>query len=263
MTGRGRPWELPLSEAELTSLTRGLDEAHRGTIPSMFAQAREMSRELADTTPRAGAGAPARRGFLLGAGVAVAAAALAACGKAEGGNARPEATPTGAYPGGLKVVALSAALENQAVDVYRAVLSAAQAGKLGTVPPAVATFADTALSQHADHANAWNSVLQQLGKPPVKDIPLAGQKAVATELGKVTDVGGAAKLALRLEDQATQTYVSALSTVANQGGIAVAAAIAPVEAMHAAILHYMLGEYPVPADFIGTGMAAKPSDLTV
>ncbi|SEM18247.1 hypothetical protein [Streptacidiphilus jiangxiensis] len=46
-------------------------------------------------------------------------------------------------------------------------------------------------------------------------------------------------------------------------GIATAATIAPVEAMHAAILNYVLGQYPVPDDFLGVDKAASPSLLTV
>ena len=42
-----------------------------------------------------------------------------------------------------------------------------------------------------------------------------------------------------------------------------AATIQPVEAMHAAILSFVLGEYPVPASFIGIDMAVPPSALTV
>lgn len=266
MTARERPWELPISESQLTSLTRDLDEAHRETIPSMLAQARELSEEFADTPPQGTAGAPGRRAFLMTAGGAAAAVALAACGsnaKTASDASKPASSPAGGYTGDLKVVALSAALENQAVGAYQAALSAAQAGKLGTVPPAVATFAKTAMSQHADHAKAWNSVLTGAGKPLISGVPLASHQAVADALGKVTDVGGVAKLALQLEDQAAQTYVFATANVTSKGGIAVAATIAPVEAMHAAILNFVLGQYPVPNDFINTDHAANPSDLTV
>jgi hypothetical protein len=263
-----KQWELQVSEAELTSMTRDLDEAHRETIPSMFARAGEFSEELAETT--GDSRFLARRRFLLGAGAAGLGLALAACGS--GSSSSASSSPSSAaspsksaspYSGDFKVVALATALENQAIAAYTAALSAAQAGKLGAVPPAVGTFAKTAMSQHADHAKAWNAVLQSAGKPTISGVPLSGQPAVQQALGSVTDVGGVAKLALQLENQAAQTYLFAEFNVTSPGGISTAASIAPVEAMHAAILQFVLGEYPVPDDFLATDMAANPSQLTV
>ncbi|MCF2531561.1 ferritin-like domain-containing protein, partial [Yinghuangia soli] len=92
---------------------------------------------------------------------------------------------------------------------------------------------------------------------------LKSQAAVADALGKVTDIPGVAKLALQLEDQAAQTYLFAEFNVTAPAGIQTAATIAPVEAMHAAILHYLLGQYPVPDDFLPVDKAAKADDLTV
>jgi hypothetical protein len=266
---RARDWELPISEAQLTGLTRELDEAHRESIPSMYARAQELSEELADTGahPRA----VGRRGFLLGVGGAGLGLALAACssnsttpagsGAASSGSA--SASTGSVYTGDLKVVALATALENQAVAAYSAALSAATAGKLGSVPAAVGTFAQTAMSQHTDHAKAWNGVLQSAGVPTITGVPLSGQPQVLSALGAVTDVGGVAKLALQLENQAAQTYLFAAANVSSAGGISTAASIAPVEAMHAAILQFVLGEYPVPDSFLGTSLAASTSTLTV
>jgi hypothetical protein len=267
-----KQWELQVSEAELGSMTRDLDEAHRETIPSMFARAGELSEELAESTGRS----PfvARRRFLLGAGAAGLGLALAACGSGNNSSAGsvggsssaaqpPSSAAGGTYTGDLKVVALATALENQAIAAYTAALSAATAGKLGAVPPAVGTFAKTAMAQHTDHAKAWNAVLQSAGKPTISGVPLSGQPAVEKALGTVKDVGGVAKLALQLENQAAQTYLFAEFNVTSAGGIATAATIAPVEAMHAAILQFVLGQYPVPDNFLGTDMAANPSQLTV
>jgi hypothetical protein len=86
---------------------------------------------------------------------------------------------------------------------------------------------------------------------------------VLSALGAVTTVGGLANLALDLENQAAETYLFAEGNVSSAGGIATAASIAPVESMHAAILLFILGEYPVPDTFLGTGKAASPSLLTV
>ncbi|WP_344443604.1 ferritin-like domain-containing protein, partial [Kitasatospora nipponensis] len=222
-----------------------------------------------------------RRRFLLGAGEVAAALTLAACSSsASPGKGAAPSTPAvpsggasgasagssaggGQYTGDLKVVALAVALENQAVGAYQAALDAAKAGKLGTVPPAVATFVTTAMGQHADHAKAWNAVLTGAGKPAIMDVPLSNQPATLAALAQAATVGDVARLALMLEDQAAQTYLFATYNVTSPAGIATAASIAPVEAMHAAILHYVLGQYPVPDDFLPVDKAASPTLLTV
>ena len=273
MSGKKQQWEPAVTEAELRVLTRELDEAHRTALPHMHAAAVDLCEEIRDTErvtePRLD-----RRRFLVGLGAGAAALTLAACSpdnssskskSAPNAAGSPAAASDGAspYTGDLQVVALATALENQAVSAYQAALQAATSGKLGTVPPAVATFAETAMAQHADHAKAWNAVLTGAGKPAITDVPLKSQAAVMDALGKVTDVPGVAKLALHLEDQAAQTYLFAEFNVTSPAGISTAATIAPVEAMHAAILNFLLGEYPVPNDFLPVDMAAKPADLTV
>jgi hypothetical protein len=270
---RAPKWELPISESALNQMTKDLDEAHHEAVPVMRARASEFSEELADTEAvrrRIG-----RRGFLLGVGGVGVGLTLAACSSSKSspsnstGNSSAPANPpapansSSKYTGDLQVVALATALENQAIGAYGAALSAAQGGKLGSVPPAVATFVQTAMSQHKDHAQAWNAVLTSAGVPAITTVPLSNQDAVTKALGAVTTVGGVATLALELENQAAQTYLFAAGHVSSAGGISTAASIAPVESMHAAILQFVLGEYPVPDDFLATSKAASPALLTV
>ena len=114
-----------------------------------------------------------RRTFLLGAGAAAAggAAMLVVGGTPAHGRRgdafgcrrstrRAAAFPPAGLTGDLAVAAVAASLENLAVFAYAAGLSAATAGKLGAVPPAVATFATTVKGQHQQHADAWNGVLK-------------------------------------------------------------------------------------------------------
>ncbi|WP_405020498.1 ferritin-like domain-containing protein [Kitasatospora sp. NBC_00070] len=272
MTATKGGWDLPISERELTSLTREMEQAHRETLPLLESSAVDLAAEIRG---RRAAGPeavnPDRRRFLFGTGGVAAALVLAACSSgtsdsksssspSAGGSS---AAASGQYTGDLKVVALATALENQAVGAYQAALDAAGAGKLGTVPPAVGNFITTAMAQHADHAKAWNAVLTGAGKAAITTVPLSNQAEVTAALGKATDVGAVAKLALQLEDQAAQTYLFATYNVTSPAGIATAATIAPVEAMHAAILNYVLGQYPVPNDFLPVDKAASPSLLTV
>ncbi|MDI5973313.1 ferritin-like domain-containing protein [Streptomyces sp. SL13] len=272
MTATRDEWDLPISEAQLTRLTRDMEAAHRETLPVMRAGAVDLAAEIRDRAA-VGDGGPrnaGRRRFLIGAGAAATALALAACSGKDTSSAKSSATPSGSasaasspYTGDLKVVALAVALENQAVGAYQAALGAAKAGKLGTVPPAVATFVTTAMAQHTDHAKAWNAVLTGAGKSAITGVPLSNQAATTAALGKAASVGDVAKLALQLEDQAAQTYLFATYNVTSAAGIATAASIAPVEAMHAAILNFVLGQYPVPDDFLPTDKAANPALLTV
>ncbi|MER5887884.1 ferritin-like domain-containing protein [Streptomyces sp. NPDC001941] len=258
MSTRRQDEDLHISEHDLLRLTRDMEDAHQSTLPAMHAGTADLVEEVRATDVR-------RRGFLVGIGAAAAAFALAGrsgTAPAYAAESSPLAAPS-PYVGDLKVVALAVALENQAVCAYGAALKAAKAGKLGKVPPAVATFAVTAMNQHAAHAKAWNAVLTGAGRPAIKGVPLSNQAATLKALGKVDSVAGVARLALSLEEQAAQTYSFATTHVTSPAGIRTAASIAPVEAQHAAILHFVLGEYPVQDTFLPLDKAASPALLTV
>lgn len=218
-----------------------------------------------------------RRGFLGVAGALGAAAVLAACGSdgsdsssttaASGGDETTttagsdgETTTTAAEDGGaaadLKVGAVAAGLEVLAVNTYKAALDAAGAGKLGEVPPAVGEFATTAMAHHQEALDAWNKILTDNGAEAVSDPPADLEKTVNEAFGKVTDVGGVAKLALQLEQTAAATYLKVLPELTVEGAIKLAASIQPIDMQHAAVLLFVLGEYPVPDTFASTEMAA-------
>lgn len=173
-----------------------------------------------------------RRKFLLSTGAAPVAFGLASCGISTGAHGQA-ASP---YRGELRTIALAAALENQAVSVYRTVLAAAHAGRFGPSAPAFISFAGACLGQHARHAQAWNAILRAAGKPSVTSVPLAGSAAVMRAVRSASTLDQAAALAIRLENQAAQTYVAAAASITSPAGVAAAAHIAPVEAMHAATL---------------------------
>jgi len=255
---------MAISEHELNSMTSELDMLHQETFPSVRKTLDEFSANLADIS-RKSAG---RRSFLMGMGGVVVLGGVAACSssksKKSGGGASSGATSVGGgkYTGDLKVVALAAALENLAVTAYMGALTKAGKGELGKVQPAVATFVTTAMSQHKDHAAAWNSVLTKAGKPAISGAPLTITKDQVALLNAAKSVPDVAKLALALENAAAETYTFAASNVQDAGGIMTAATIQPVEAMHAAILSFVLGQYPVPVSFIGTSNAVPPTALT-
>lgn len=261
-----------ISEAELVSLTSDMDDAHHESMPTMR-DALEAWRasdsdavrgidELVRTST-------SRRLFLIGGGAVLGGAALVGSGATGISAAAARTGANGLFAasmggqkltGDLAVVALAASLENLAVGTYAAGIAAATAGKLGAVPPAVVTFATTAQSHHKDHAAAWNGVLTGAGKQAVDGVDLTVKKQVDTAFAQVKDVPGLAKLALTLEDGAAATYLAAIDAVKSKPGIATAATIAPVEMQHAAILNFLLGQYPVPNTFAKTDGARTTSD---
>ncbi len=266
---------MPISERELRSMTTDLTDVHHESLPAMQQSMQGWvldddaeSYDFSDGVARLQAAAPSRRMFLAGAGALLGGAVLlkttktagALTGRSAMGSGSASAPRQQKLTGDLAVVALAAALENLAVGTYQAGIDAATAGKLGAVPPAVVEFATTAQAQHKDHAAAWNGVLTGAGKKAVTGVDLTVKTGVDAEFAKVTDVAGLAKLALTLENVAAQTYLGAIDVVKSPAGIKTAATIEPVELQHAAILNYILGQYPVPDAFTPTSDARPPSD---
>jgi hypothetical protein len=264
---RARSAEMAISERELSAMTRELDDLHESTFPQVRKALDELTANLGHVVRQPST----RRGFFLGAAGAVALGAAAACSNGPSGAPSPSksavptspAAPPETYTGDLKVVALATAFENLAVTAYSGALQKAGAGQLGTMPPAVATFVQTAMKQHSDHAQAWNAVLTKAGKPAITDAPLSITQDQVNLLNAAKSVPDVAKLALNLENIAAQTYTFATANVSDAGGIMTAATIQPVETMHAAILNFILGQYPIPDSFIGVSNSLKPDMLTV
>jgi Ferritin-like domain len=243
------------NEGELQSMTAELDEFHNDEgVPTMWAGVSNMIDSMRGT---AGTARPtSRRTFLVGAGAAVAGgAAIMAVGATPGlagAATRAEsrlhianaAFPPAGLTGDLAVAATAASLENLAVYAYNAAIAAATAGKLGSVPPAVATFATTALSHHTQHAAAWNAVLAQNGKKKVTVTNPSLTPTVQAAFAKVTDISGVAQLALMLETAAAATYQAETSKLKSSSAIGLSASIEPVEMQHIAILYYVMGMYP-------------------
>jgi hypothetical protein len=273
-----------LSEAELRAMTADLDAAHHDlALPALKESLAEWAQDIRVQAPDTAEQEQARRAFLgrrrffAVAGGVAGAGLLAACSSSSSSTAAAGASATGsasASPvstvggmgqdlgGDLQVVAMAASLENSGVATYKAGIAAAQAGKLGKVPPAVVTFATTAMAQHQDHAKAWNAVLTAAGKKPVTAVDPVVQPTINTAFAKVKDVTGLGKLALMVENIAGETYQSGLTVIKSPAGIKTAASIQPVEFQHAAILSFILGQYPVPLAFTGITNARPASDYS-
>lgn len=213
-----------------------------------------------------------RRHVLAGVGVLGAALLAAACGSDDKDSATSTTAASGATTAttaagtettaaagdnvDLTVAGLAAGLEVLAVGTYKAALDAATAGGLGDVPPAVAEFVTVAMAHHQEHLDAWNGVITGAGGEAVTEPNATLKPVVDAEFAKVTDVAGAATLALLLEETAAATYLDAQNLLTDKDAIQLAGSIQIVDAQHAAILHYVLGTYPVPDVFAKTDLSA-------
>ena len=252
---------MQLSEAELSSMTADMADAHRDSLPALRMSLTRGARRRRSTSHRS-----VSRGVVFSLEVV--------CSLREGFSSRRAAprprrshvscreprvhsfAARAAPPLDVQVAALAASLENLAVATYSAALSAATAGKLGTVPKVVATFVETAMGQHKDHAAAWNAMVAAAGYDRITAPNADIGKSVNAAFAKVTNVPGVAKLALTLEEAAAATYLEAVGVVSGKQAIETAATIQPVEMQHAAILNFVLGQYPVPLAFATTTGAA-------
>lgn len=195
-----------------------------------------------------------RRRVLLGGSVAAVGLVAAACGGEDDPFVLEDdpdpalTTPpdTTMQDGGDDVATakLAASLEVLAVNTYGAALGADL-----DYPPAVAEFATTVQSHHQAALDSWNQLLTSLGEQTVSEPPADLEATVNEQFAQVTDVPGVARLALMLEQIAADTYFAAIPSIGNAEALELAATIQPIDMQHAAILHYVLGEYPVPQTF--------------
>ena len=218
-----------------------------------------------------------RRGFLAVAGVGAAAGVAVACTSdnktsttgttaATTATTVASSTPPSTAAGSsttaakknvdLDTAAVAAGLEVLAVQTYGAALDAATANKLGAVPPAVAEFVTTAKTQHQAALDKWNSVLKSGGKPEVTAPDAKLKPTVDAAFAKVTDVSGAAALALMLEQIASATYQKVVPSLTSKDAIELAGSLQIIDAQHVAILLFVSGQYPVPETFAKTEKAA-------
>lgn len=219
-----------------------------------------------------------RRKFLAIGGAVSAAAILAACGGGGDDDAAgtttttagdtpttegdttttTEAGPERSEENDLALGAFAASLEVLAVNTYGAALDAAGAGDLGDVPPAVAEYVTTAQAHHQAHLDRWNEILTEAGEPEVTEPPSELEATVNEAFAEVSDVTGAAELALMLEQIAAATYLSVIPLLATEPPIRLVASIQPIDMQHVAVLLFVLGEYPVPDTFATTAQAVSP-----
>jgi len=208
-------------------------------------------------------GALSRRSFVTAGGLLGAGLLTASC---SGGQ--PRSTPTTVKSsavsgpelrGDLQMVALAASLENLAVGLYGQAQHALASGRIGP-SPAVAALAQSVQDQHGDHANSWNALLTMAGKPKVTGPDPILKPDFDKAFAQVANMGSLLGLMLMLERTLAATQLQALGTVQDPGTIRAAGVIYPVEMQHAAMLRFLLGQYPVPDAFAQLDLARPATD---
>lgn len=186
--------------------------------------------------------------------------ALPACTKHRSGTASIQ--PGGANSGDLAIVELATSLENLAVATYQSVMDAAATGKFGPNPAAITTYLAAAQRQHREHAAGWNAGLNRIGQKPVTGLD-ATFKSVELDaaMARAKTITDLAKFVLFLENVMAATYLDAIQAgLQSAAAVRIAATIHPVEMQHAAVLEFLIGNYPVPDSFANSSGARPVSD---
>ena len=141
----------------------------------------------------------------------------------------------------VQILQTAASIENLAVSTYKTALTLPYIGG-SSANPVVTKFAQVTMSQHVQHADAFNAAVKSLGgkaqsNPDPVFVPVV-KKAVAG-LGAATPAQGAlgvVALALELENIAAETYVKDTVLAKSEKNKALLASIMGIEAQHVATL---------------------------
>jgi hypothetical protein len=144
-------------------------------------------------------------------------------------------------PKDIQILQTAASIENLAVSTYKTALTLPYIGG-SAANPVVTKFAQVTMGQHAQHADAFNGAVRQLGgkaqtKPDPAFVPVV-HKAVAGLSGASATQGalGVVALALELENIAAETYVKDTGLATGEMRKALFASIMGVEAQHVSVL---------------------------
>ena len=118
----------------------------------------------------------------------------------------------------------------------------------------MAEFATTAMAHH----QAASDALAEAAGGITPTVPADIEATVNAAFAEVTDVTGLAELALDLETKAAATYLEVLPKLQSPDAIDLVGSILPIERQHAAILLFVLGEYPVPDTFATPDASLAP-----
>jgi hypothetical protein len=155
-------------------------------------------------------------------------------------------------------IILAAGLEKLLIDAYQSLRDRLDGGSLGHVPPAIEEYVRLTMAHHVEHERFWQNLVRRAGRPPVTAANAQLAPAVRRQLDEVHDVDSAARLALGLEGIAADTYLRAISELADVDLTRSAARIGIVEQQHQAFLLFAIGNYPAPDVFMRPEKAVTP-----
>jgi hypothetical protein len=138
-------------------------------------------------------------------------------------------------PSDVQILQTAASIEALAVATYQTALTLPFIGG-SSANGVVKAFAQTTMSQHQQHQQAFNAAVTKLGgKPQNSPDPVLLQVVDQAKPG-LTGPAAVVALALELEQGAAETYVVDVAALTDKNARAVTASIMGVEAQHAAIL---------------------------
>jgi hypothetical protein len=124
--------------------------------------------------------------------------------------------------------------------------------------PAVADAAKAFMSQHKDHAEAFEALTKRLGAKPYTEANPAVTQQLQPRIAALKAERDVIALALDLERSAAATYLASVGTFADLSLNEVIMSVGGVEARHAAVLAGVLGQPAIPAAFAATTGAVPP-----
>jgi rubrerythrin len=138
-------------------------------------------------------------------------------------------------PADVQILQTAASIEVLAVATYQTALTLPFIGG-SSANGVVKAFAQMTMAQHAQHEQAFNAAVTQLGGKKQTNPDPALLQVVNKAKPGLTGPGQVVALALELEQGAAETYVANMSALKDANAKKVTASIMGVEAQHAAIL---------------------------
>lgn len=203
-----------------------------------------------------------RRSLLAGGAAATTGLLVAACAsapdesKTEKRNRETGPSVNAASDGDLELATTAVKLEYLATDTYRKLGMALDRKALGKFPRAVARYVRVAHDQHQAAEDRWNRVLTESGQEALNEPPTGDLTDEAENMFEsAKNWRDVAKLALLVEQTTADTYLHALTVLKGKDLITLAGSLQVIAQQHQAIVHFVLGEYPVPDVFQQTDYA--------
>ncbi len=129
----------------------------------------------------------------------------------------------------------AASIENLAVSTYQTALTLPFIGG-SSANPVIRAFAQKTMTQHTEHAQAFNAAAVKLGGKAQTGTDPKYAPVVAAAVPKIKGPGDVVSLAITLETVAAETYVKDTSLVTTPDLRQLFTSVAGVEAQHQAVL---------------------------